>query len=1177
MTIEEMLRWVERILAPQFLTDTQKIVLELAWQNLSYAEMATRCDYGVGYLKSTGSSLWQELSKLLGQKVTKKSWRTVVEALQVQKNAVLDQKLVDWGEAIAVNAFYGRESERELLKQWLGPDHCRLVGIFALGGMGKTTLSIKVAQEMQWEFESVIWRSLRDAPLLTEFLPPLLALLGKEENFKPPENLGSQLSHLLNYLRQQKVLLVLDNFDALFAEQGQAAQFRAGYEIYGELLKRIGEIPHQSCLLLTSREKPLEMAALEGDRLAVRSLNLKGLDDASSQQLLKVQGLSVFGNQVNSILKCYRGNPLAIKMVATTIQESFGGDIRHFINREITNFAEINLLIDKHLNRLTEVEKTIMFWLTINRESISLAELQSDLTPQVTLTNIMEALESLQRRSLLESSRLGFTQQPVIMEFVTQRLIQMICREITSKTLELFSRHALIKATSKDYIRDSQTRLILVPIIEKLLAEFTTRQRLQAQLNDILEILRAEYVLKPSYGTGNLINLFRQLKLDLTGYDFSKLCIRQAYLQDIRLQQVNFSQAEFKDCVWAETFGGMTCVTFSRDGHLLATSDTNGDLQVWDSRNFQQLTRCQGHVHWVLSVCFNPEGSLLASGGQDQNIRIWDVKTGNCLKILSGHQGVITAIDISPDGEVLASSSQDNTVKLWSLPQGKCLQTITGHGAWVWSVKFGMDGQTLFTASQDKTIKEWQLSTGNCLRTLTGHEHWVGSLAISPDGQTLASGSFDQTVKLWHLPTAEVLHTLRGHAGSVTAIAFSPDGQTLASASYDQSIRLWNVVTGHSQKALHKHSSRLWSVAFHPDGERLVSGGDDHAACIWQLRTGNCIKTLQGHSNCVYSLALSPDGNILATAHESHVIHLWDVQDPLTVPSLLKTLQGHQNRIFSVVFSADGQTLISGSGDRSVKIWDWQGDKCLYTLAEHQSWVWSVAVSPDAQTLASGSYDHTIKLWNQTTGHCTATLKGHPSAILSVKFSPDGQILASAGYDQMIKLWDVATQTCIQTLTAHGNRVWSVDFSPDGQQLVTGGDDQTLKLWDWRSGHCLKTFSGHQDQVLMVCFNHQGTQLLSCSGDNTIKIWDIASNHCQSTLASHHKWIWSIQPHPDNQRLFSGSHDEIVKVWDLNQGICQHNLRVSRPYEQMLIENIRGLTEAQQATLIALGAQRTAG
>lgn len=47
----------------------------------------------------------------------------------------------------------------------------------------------------------------------------------------------------------------------------QAGRYCQGCEDYGQLFKRLGEVPHQSCVLMTSREKPKELTLLEGESL----------------------------------------------------------------------------------------------------------------------------------------------------------------------------------------------------------------------------------------------------------------------------------------------------------------------------------------------------------------------------------------------------------------------------------------------------------------------------------------------------------------------------------------------------------------------------------------------------------------------------------------------------------------------------------------------------------------------------------------------------------------------------------------------------------------------------------------------------------------------------------------------------------------------------------------------
>ncbi|MEH2393091.1 MAG: hypothetical protein V7K21_16040 [Nostoc sp.] len=55
-----------------------------------------------------------------------------------------------------VSRFYGRATELETLSQWIVRDRTRLVVLLGMGGMGKTALSVKLAEQLQGEFEYVI-------------------------------------------------------------------------------------------------------------------------------------------------------------------------------------------------------------------------------------------------------------------------------------------------------------------------------------------------------------------------------------------------------------------------------------------------------------------------------------------------------------------------------------------------------------------------------------------------------------------------------------------------------------------------------------------------------------------------------------------------------------------------------------------------------------------------------------------------------------------------------------------------------------------------------------------------------------------------------------------------------------------------------------------------------------
>jgi hypothetical protein len=69
-----------------------------------------------------------------------------------------------------------------------------------------------------------------------------------------------------------------------------------------------------------------------------------------------------------------------------------------------------------------------------------------------------------------EGDNVQFFLQNVIMEYATDRLVETICQELESGQLALLRRHVLVKAHAKEYVENSQRRLILQPVSDWLSA-----------------------------------------------------------------------------------------------------------------------------------------------------------------------------------------------------------------------------------------------------------------------------------------------------------------------------------------------------------------------------------------------------------------------------------------------------------------------------------------------------------------------------------------------------------------------------------------------------------------------------------------------------------------------------------------------------------------------------------
>ena len=84
------------------------------------------------------------------------------------------------GEALFVlPLFYRRRRELNLLDDWLIKDHCRVVSILGLGGVGKSAIAILLVRRLAERFDRIIWRSLRDIPDVPSLLDHLLQVLSR--------------------------------------------------------------------------------------------------------------------------------------------------------------------------------------------------------------------------------------------------------------------------------------------------------------------------------------------------------------------------------------------------------------------------------------------------------------------------------------------------------------------------------------------------------------------------------------------------------------------------------------------------------------------------------------------------------------------------------------------------------------------------------------------------------------------------------------------------------------------------------------------------------------------------------------------------------------------------------------------------------------------------------------
>jgi WD40 repeat protein len=1066
-------------------------------------------------------------------------------SLKLKQVAPSQSTRQDWADAPEITVFYGREHELATLEQWAIADKSHLMTILGMGGVGKTALAIKLAEQIQHHFEVVVWRSLRHAPAIDALLTDLIRSLASPD-LPLAATFNGQLLQLLNALQKRRCLLILDNLESVLGRDDRA----------GELLRCVAEGRHQSCGVVTSREKP------QG-RLG-RSLTLSGLNTTAGAMLLQDFGLATTPTTPTLIAR-YAGNPLALRIAAPTILELFKGNTERFLDYGAVVFGDIFDLLAQQFQRLSPIEKQVMTALAVHREAVTLNALQPDLLPPVSPATLLDTIDSLYRRSLIEqatdgSDDLGFTQQSVVMEYVTQRLVNQIVDEVMSLNVEQMNHQFLLDAQAKDYIQETQSRLVLQPIAERLIQQLGNREKVRQWLNQYLAQLKSKEQ-TPGYAAGNLLNLLWSMGVDLSELDFSHLAIWKVYLQGMQLHRVNFRQADLSKSVFTQISGDILSVVFNPEGTGLATG-IDRTIVIWQTANSQQCFSLQGHTAWVTALGYSPDGQWLASGSHDHSVRLWNMQTQECHKILQGHTSWVQSIAYHSTGDLLASGGNDKEIRIWHPQTGECVQILQGHNSRIFSLAFQPQSSMLVSSSSDRTVKLWDTKSGQCLHTFEIAVNWSLAMDLHPWGNAIATGNDQTKVQVWELATGKAIGQLPDYQTQVWSVAYSPDGQQLATASEDRTVRLWDVGTGKCLKVFSGHGDRVWLVRFSPDGQTIVSASDDQTIKLWETQTGHCIKTFKTYSHEILSVAASAVGELMASGSTDGIVRLWGTST--------RSLTGHTQAVTAIALG--NQLLASSSNDRTVRLWDINTGVCLHRLVGHSDWVQTVCLSPDGLKIISGSHDHTLRLWDRETGACLQIFRGHQHRVKAVAFHPSRSLFASGSDDHTIKLWDPQTSRCLETLQGHVDWVLAIAFSPCGSWLASGSGDRTIKLWNVHSRDCSHTLTGHQSRVRSVAFSLDGKWLASGSEDTTIWLWDLETMTSDQILTGHEQIVWSVVWNRSGQ-LVSGSEDGTIRLWQPETGTCLQVLRSDRPYEDMTIAGVTGLTDTQLTTLKALGAR----
>jgi len=423
----------------------QEAILQGTLDGRTYAKIAEETYASEGHVRDMGAELWKVLSEGLGKEVSKANFKAILnsnysailsdnarftnlnicpehrsETSQVPKShSTPAQPHLDLENAPEIFNFYGRTQELATLDLAIVCDRSRLVTILGFGGIGKTTLALRLVGQIQPHFQYVIYRSLRFYSDLSAILANLLHIFAPDATI--PDRIETQISQLLNHLRQSRCLIVLD--DIQIPGNGKlTGEDSTVYENYRLFFKAIAEVTHQSCVIAIAAEQSSAIPTSKQPNYPVTSLVLHGLCDAA-KEILALQNLAD-AETWDKLIHLYHGNPLWLEFTATSIRELFAGRVAEFLTYDTPIVWEpLQAQLDRQYQRLTLPEQTAISQLATAIYPLTFAQLLN--LTQFSPPEFFKVMQSLERRFFVEiQEREGVTQfvlNPVLREYAKSR------------------------------------------------------------------------------------------------------------------------------------------------------------------------------------------------------------------------------------------------------------------------------------------------------------------------------------------------------------------------------------------------------------------------------------------------------------------------------------------------------------------------------------------------------------------------------------------------------------------------------------------------------------------------------------------------------------------------------------------------------------------------------------
>ena len=978
--------------------------------------------------------------------------------------------------------FIGRQSDLDRLAERI--EEAGRVGIFGMGGLGKTQLAVEYAYLYKETYpHGVFWLNATN-PLLLELaeLAKTLGLAGKQA---PPDQAAFATRDYLE--KNPGALLIIDNVENPNELNQQLAPGLVPSALKGRLL-------------FTTRQAdfPINLEAFE----------IKVLPEEDALHLLLrgragvLSGMTPDLQAAREIVVALGGLPLALELAAAYLAEDREIALIEYVQwlREDGGLAVVDEsevdpeklatrhetavrgTLSRQWQRLEDHDAKYIFLtagqlgkgsLITTARLAMMAGIAFEARPGRT-SPFRKALNKLHNITLIEIlSDERVRLHPLVYDFA---------HGLANNPGELqanMAKNLLLALQDVSFFeRQIQKRGVIDLIADLDKSRELAKTAAEARLHDAAKLVKIALLSSAQILDSDPHQLSGQLTGRLAGYPDP---IIQGFLQKVHESTVKawlrpitpslYSPDDPLRAVLSGHEGTVHSLAITPDGErAISVGNSNPDitLKVWDLHNCLEIFRVDGEIE---AGGFNPVGltpdGAWALCAVDNRIKRWNIRTKTIASPLEGHQGRINWLAIADASPVAVSCSDLGELVVWDFQNWQLIRRLPAQGENIERILITPDGKTAMSIS-DSNCQIWDVSEGSLraqheMVNFISGGHAPGAFYLSPDGRWAQVGTYR-----WNFDDQDWSQNFN-LPDRYEALALADDARILfAKENLSSNLQGLNVYTGSEIFTLQGGASQAIStLAVTPDGNRCILAYYDHYLRLWEVPLAKKLAQ-QPEALQVEEIHVLPGGKWAVVRENGGRVEIFDIATGTQDSSLeakaaleaaIQEEEAHQaqnGRFIEEFIKPAG--LIKEQSD-----WD---EQSVYTperneaiLDQHSGQAlttyMSLAKVSEAEEVEGFDWAadmYCVRFWDPARGNEPTLLRGHTSPVLAGEFTEDGSLAVTSAVGRLVRVWDLKTGKQRYALRGHKGIVFRVRLDPSERYAVSASEDRSIKVWDLKNG-----------------------------------------------------------------------------------------------------------------------------